>query len=240
MKIIAIIPCRYNSKRFPGKSLALIKKYPMMWHVYHQALKSKYIQKTYIATDDKRICKKCKELNLNFIMTKKTHLNGTDRIAECAKKIYSDIYVNVQGDEPLIDPTTIDKVVKNLIYNKNKKVLATNAYHVITNNKDIEDKNIIKTIIDNNNNALAFSRNAIPFTKNKNHKFYRQIGLYAFTKKGISLFSKLKSSTLEKNETVEMYRIIENSYLVKMIKVNKSSKSVDTKSDLRIIRKLIK
>ena len=166
--------------------------------------------------------------------------NFSDRIAECAKKIYSNIYVNVQGDEPLIDPKTIDKVVKNLIYNKNKKVLATNAYHVITNNKDIEDKNVIKTIIDNNNNALAFSRNAIPFTKNKNHKFYRQIGLYAFTKKGISLFSKLKSSTLEKNEAVEMYRIIENSYLVKMIKVDKSSKSVDTKSDLRIIRKLIK
>ena len=239
MKIIAIIPCRYQSKRFPGKSLALINKYPMMWHVYNQTLKSRYIQNTYIATDDKRIYKKCQELSLNYILTKKTHLNGTDRIAECAKKIYADIYVNVQGDEPLIDPKTIDKVVKNLIYNKNNKVLATNAYHVITNKKDIEDKNVVKTIIDKNNNALAFSRNAIPFSINKNHKYYRQIGLYAFTKKGINLFSKLKSGILEKNETVEMYRITENGFLVNMVKVNKSSKSVDTKNDLRIIKKLM-
>ena len=87
MKIIAIIPCRYQSKRFPGKSLALIKGYPMMWHVYNQTIKSKYIQKTIIATDDERIRKKCKQLNLNCMITSNKHLNGTDRVAECAKKI---------------------------------------------------------------------------------------------------------------------------------------------------------
>ena len=114
MNIIAIIPCRFRSKRFPGKPLALINGYPLMWYSYNQSLKSKYIKAAYIATDDLRIKKECIKLGLNCLMTKKTHLNGTDRIAECIKKVKADIYVNVQGDEPLINPNSINAVIKKL------------------------------------------------------------------------------------------------------------------------------
>ena len=238
MKIIAIIPCRYNSKRFPGKALALINGYPMMWHVYHQTMKSKFVKKVIIATDDKRIQKKCEKYNLNCIMTKNNHLNGTERIAECAKKIAADIYVNVQGDEPMIDPKSIDLVIKKLI-NNNQNILATNAYHVIKNKKDIKDSNVVKTIFDKNYIAMAYSRNPIPYSKNKDYKYFRQIGLYAFTKKGIFLFSKLKSGPIEKNETVEMYRIIENGFSIRMVEVKKITKSVDTIKDLKEVRTLM-
>lgn len=240
MKIIAIIPCRYSSKRFPGKALASINGYPMMWHVYNQATKSRFVSKVIIATDDKRIKKKCGEFDLNCMMTKKNHLNGTERIAECAKKITADIYVNVQGDEPMINPESIDLVIEKLININNPNTLATNAFHLIKDRKDIEDHNVVKTIFDKNYNVLAYSRNPIPYSKNKNFKYFRQIGLYAFTRKGILLFGKMKSGQIEKNETIEMYRIIENSFTVKMVRVKSATKSVDTIKDLKEVRRLIK
>ena len=239
MNIVAIIPCRFRSKRFPGKPLALIKGYPLMWYSYNQSLKSKYIKAAYIATDDLRIKKECIKFGLNCLMTKKTHLNGTDRIAECIKKVKADIYVNVQGDEPLINPNSINAVIKKLLCSKNKKILATNAYHIINDRKDISDTNVIKTIFDKDENALAFSRNIIPY--NKYDKIYfRQIGLYAFTQNGLSIFAKLKHGPLEKSETIEMYRILENGYSVKMVKVKDYSKSVDTPQDLEDVKKIIK
>ena len=240
MKIVALIPCRYESKRFPGKALALINNIPMMWHVYKQSEKSKYIDEVYIVTDDNRILKKCLEYNLKCILSKKNHLNGTDRIAECISKIKSDIYVNVQGDEPLISPLSINAVIKELIKNKDPKILATNAFHKIKNKKDIFNKNIVKTIFDKNKKALSFSRYPIPFSKKRNIIYYRQIGLYAFNKKGLGIFNKLKPGLIEKNETVEMFRIIENGYNIKMVEVLNSSISVDTPRDLKKIKRYFK
>ncbi len=240
MKIVAIIPCRYNSKRFPGKSLALINGFPIMWHVYNQSMKSKFVQESYIATDDKRIKKKCDELEINCLMTSKKHHNGTERIAECVRKINADIYVNVQGDEPMISPQSIDKVVKGLVNIKDKNILATNAFHLIKEKKEIFDTNVIKTIFDKKLNALAFSRNPIPYSKDTKQNFWRQIGLYAFKKNGLILFSKMKPGPLELIETIEMYRLIENSYKIKMIKVNDVSKSVDNLKDLKEVRRLMK
>ena len=240
MKIIALIPCRYRSKRFPGKSLALIKKKPMMWHVYRQSQKSKLVDQTFIVTDDKRIYDKCIELKLNCIMSKKNHINGTDRIAECIKYVNADIYVNVQGDEPLISPIAINSVINKLIKNKNPNIIATNGFHKIKNNNDIKNPNIIKTTFDKNKKVISFSRNVIPFSYSKNFQYYRQVGLYAFTKKGLAIFNRLKPKILEKTETVEMFRIIENGYSVQMVDVKKPSISVDTPSDLKKIKKIIK
>ena len=127
MKIIGVIPCRYQSSRFPGKSLALINGKPMMWHVYQRALESNILDEVYIATDDQRIVKVANEHNLKTVMTSDKHETGTDRVAEVASQIQADYYINIQGDEPFIEPEAIKLVAQAIIDCDNPLVQAANA-----------------------------------------------------------------------------------------------------------------
>jgi len=232
MKTIGIIPCRYLSSRFPGKSLALINDKPMMWHVYQRALESNILDEVFIATDDERIVNVANEYKLNTIMTSKLHETGTDRVAEVSKKIQADFYINIQGDEPFIDPNAIKLVAQTIISSKDPLILAANAYTPMQDISDVIDTNTVKVILDCEERALAFSRQPIPYPKANIAKYRKQLGLYAFKQSGLQIFSENKPAYLESVEGVEMYRLLEHGYSIQMVKTNDSSISVDTPSDL--------
>tara|TARA_B110000008_G_C16918880_1_gene543888 strand:- start:75 stop:803 length:729 start_codon:yes stop_codon:yes gene_type:complete len=236
MKTIGIIPCRYQSSRFPGKPLALINGKPMMWHVYQRALESKALDKVYIATDDNRIIKSADEYSLNSILTNANHLTGTDRVAEAAKKINADYYVNIQGDEPFIDSDAIKQVVDAIKNCDSPLIQAANAYTPMSNISDVVDTNTVKVIMDINELALAYSRSTIPFPKANVAEYNKQLGLYAFKKSGLKVFSKNIPSNLESVEGVEMYRLLEYGYSIQMVKTKDASISVDTPSDLKRVQ----
>jgi 3-deoxy-manno-octulosonate cytidylyltransferase (CMP-KDO synthetase) len=232
MKIVGVIPCRYGSTRFPGKPLALINDMPMMWHVYQRCIESSCLDEIYIATEDERIKSMAEELSLRVIMTSDDHCTGTDRVAEVSQKIESDFYVNIQGDEPLLDPRAIELVVKGIVDCDDALVQASNAYAPLSNPSDVIDVNVVKVITDINDIALAYSRSPIPYPKSDEVKYLRQLGLYAFKKSGLQVFSEKNPRTLEKAEGVEMYRLLEQGYKIKMIETMDDSVSVDTVEDL--------
>ena len=237
MKIIGVIPCRYQSSRFPGKSLALINGKPMMWHVYQRALESNILDEVYIATDDQRIVKVANEHNLKTVMTSNKHETGTDRVAEVASQIQADYYINIQGDEPFIEPEAIKLVAQAIIDCDNPLVQAANAYTSIQDISDVVDTNTVKVIMDVNQRALAYSRQPIPYPKANTAKYSKQLGLYAFKQSGLQVFSENLPASLEKVEGVEMYRLLEHGYSIQMVKTNDVSISVDTPSDLKRVQK---
>ena len=237
--IVGIIPCRFQSSRFPGKPLISINGKPMMWHVYQKALASKSLNDVFIATDDQRIAKSAKDHNLKFVMTKNTHLTGTDRVSEVAEKIDADFYVNIQGDEPLIDKDHIREIVSSILKSRDSDITAINAYASIIKPSDILNTNVVKVIIDVNSNAIAFSRQPIPYPMAASIKYYQQLGLYAFKKSALDLYSKCMPNYLEIAEGIEMYRLIENGYKVKMIELDSPSISVDTPADLIKVKAVI-
>ena len=237
MKIIGVIPCRYKSSRFPGKSLALINGKPMMWHVYQRALESNVLDEVYIATDDERIVKVANEHNLKTVMTSDKHETGTDRVAEVASQIQADYYINIQGDEPFIEPEAIKLVAQAIIDCDNPLVQAANAYTSIQDTSDVVDTNTVKVVMDVNQRALAYSRQPIPYPKANTAKYSKQLGLYAFKQSGLQVFSENLPASLEKVEGVEMYRLLEHGYSIQMVKTNDVSISVDTPSDLKRVQK---
>lgn len=237
MKIIGVIPCRYQSSRFPGKSLALINGKPMMWHVYQRALESNVLDEVYIATDDERIVKVANENNLKTVMTSEKHETGTDRAAEVASQIQADYYINIQGDEPFIEPKAIKLVAQAIIDCDNPLVQAANAYASMQDISDVVDTNTVKVVMDVNQRALAYSRQPIPYPKANTAKYSKQLGLYAFKQSGLQVFSENLPASLEKVEGVEMYRLLEHGYSIQMVKTNDVSISVDTPSDLKRVQK---
>ena len=190
------------------------------------------MDEVYIATDDERIRVEGKKLGLNMVMTSEKHMTGTDRVAEVASSIKSDYYVNIQGDEPLIDPQAIKLVTNGIINCVDPLIQATNAFAPMANPSDIIDTNLVKVIRDVENNALAYSRQPIPFPKAGRATFFRQLGLYAFKKSGLQIFSEQSPRYLETVEGVEMYRLLEHGFRIKMIETNDDSLSVNTQDDL--------
>ena len=240
MKIIGIIPARFNSSRLPGKPLADIHGKPMIWHVYQQAMKSELLNELYVATDDERIKEACHGFGMKVIMTSDKHRTGSDRLSECASKVDADFYVNIQGDEPMIDPAAIDMVAKEIIAGHDESIVSSGAYMLIDDPSDIIDSNVVKVIISKSGLALAYSRSPIPYPKDGRAKYYKQLGLYAFTKNGLKAFSDNTPSRLESTEGVELFRLLENNFCTKMVEVLHTSVSVDTARDLIRVRLLMK
>jgi 3-deoxy-manno-octulosonate cytidylyltransferase (CMP-KDO synthetase) len=232
MKIVAIIPCRYQSSRFEGKPLALIGEKPMMWHVYKQAIAATAIDEAWIATDSDQIESACRELGLNVLMTSPEHLTGTDRVAECAKRIEADIFVNIQGDEPFVLPESIDAVALALEESAIPNLAATNGCSLIADEADLNDDCVVKTIFSTSRLAMAYSRLPIPLEFRNPSKYYRQLGLYAFHRDSLEHFARTPQGPVEKAESVEMYRFIEHDLKVLMIEVAESGIAVDTPADL--------
>ena len=238
MNVIGVIPCRYNSSRFPGKSIALISGEPMLLHVYRRAREARLIDRLVIATDDDRIARVATDNDLEVVMTSNRHPTGTDRVAEVSSILEGDLFVNVQGDEPMIDPRGIDSVVSAALEFPNLSVF--NGYTCIGLESQINDLNTVKVIADLEENALAFSRLGIPHPKEDSFDHKRQLGLYGIKRSAIQMFPNLQRGPLERSEGVEMYRFLENGIPIKMVQVTEtSSVAVDVPEDIPKVEQLL-
>ncbi len=236
MKIIGVIPARYDSTRFPGKPLALINGKPMIQHVWENSSKSKLINELYVATDDKRIFDAVNAFWGNAVMTSKKHKSGADRIGEVVKSKNCNIVVNIQGDEPFINPLNIDKAIMPLI--KDKNINVSSLCTRIKRKEEIDNPNVVKTVLDKKGFALYFSRYAVPYNRDnaKNITYYKHIGLYVYRKDYLMKFVKMKPSKLELTEKLEQLRILDNGGRIKVVITNIDSVTVDTASDLKKLK----
>ncbi len=238
LTIIGVIPARYGSTRLRAKALADIHGKPMIQHVYERCLKAKLLNEVLVATDDKRIFDAVINFGGNVVMTSKLHKSGTDRIGEAVKNIKCDIVVNIQGDEPMIDPKNIDKAIEPLL--KNKLVNVSTLCFKITDAKDIINPNVVKVVFDKYNTALYFSRSAVPFNRDNNKiDYYKHIGLYVYKKDYLMQLIKIKPTLLELAEKLEQLRILETSEKIKVVETMIDSHSVDTSADLKKIIQLL-
>ncbi len=237
-KITAVIPARYHSSRFPGKVLADICGKPMIQHVYERAQKASLPQRVVVATDDERILKVVLNFKGEAIMTSKAHRSGTDRLAEVAREDHSDIFINVQGDEPLIEPNMIDQVVQPLL--EDPEIPMGTLKHKIKSLEELKSPHVVKVVTDLNDMALYFSRSPIPyFRREESRVYYRHIGLYAYRREFILKFASLQPTFLEQAEELEQLRALENGFKIKVIETEYESIGVDTPEDLKeVIKRL--
>ncbi len=236
-KYLVVIPARLKSKRLPNKALLEIKGIPMVVRTFRQCKKAIPEKNIVVATDSNKIVYICKKFGVPTIMTSKKHLTGTDRIVEVSKKIKSEIYINLQGDEPIFPSKDIKKFVKIAIKNK-KEIL--NGYCRINSSKDYKNLNIPKLVFDENNYLLYMSRSTIPASKKfKFKEAYKQVCIYSFPKEKLKKFQNKNKTRFEKIEDIEILRYLELGHKVKMIRLSSKSISVDTKKDLNKIRRLI-
>ncbi len=234
MKIIGVIPARWGSTRFEGKVLAEIHGKPMLQHVFERAKKSRALNDVIIACDDERILKAANAFGAKAVMTSPKHPSGTDRIAEAVRSLKVDIVVNIQGDEPLIQPKVINDLVKAL--QKDKSCVMATTIKAVTDESDLNNPNVVKAVVDKNNVALYFSRSCIPFNRGaqawKNVKYYKHLGLYAYRKSFLMKFMDLPKSALETAERLEQLRVLEAGYKIKTIETTVDTIGVDTPEDL--------
>ncbi len=251
MNILGVIPVRYASTRFPGKPLAMIHGKSMIQRVYEQASKSASLHKVVVATDDNRIFDHVKNFGGTVLMTSAEHNSGTERCHEAFNMISRqkdninwNLVINIQGDEPLIDPSQIDKLAS--LFTNNDQVLIGTLAKKITDLFEITDQNIVKVILDHNKKALYFSRLPIPFVKDLPEtawltwsRHYKHIGLYAYRPSILHELIALPPSPLETAESLEQLRWIENGYDIYVEITETESISVDTPDDLSKITNII-
>ena len=249
-KILAVIPARWASTRFPGKPIADILGKPMVQWVSERAQKANLINEVVIATDDKRIYDAVLDFGGQAVMTSPNHQSGTDRVAEVVRNIECDIVVNVQGDEPLIPSENIDLVIKPLL--DSGDLSASTLMVAIHSWSEMLDPNICKVVVDNVGRALYFTRAPLPY--NRDHECvdkskvdganqmifgYKHIGVYAYRKSFLLKFSNMKTSRLENTEKLEQLRILENGYSIQVVETKQNSIGVDQPNDLdRIIKNM--
>ena len=245
MKILGIIPARFESSRFPGKPLVDIAGKSMIQRVYEQCQKSSRLDKVLVATDDLRILDHLKSFGGEGIMTSSKHTSGTDRCGEVAEQFPEfDILVNIQGDEPMIDPHQIDLLCS--CYDNLNTRIAT-LVKLIHTKDELVNENTPKVILNKNHQAVYFSRATIPYLRGKKidnwlseHTFYKHIGIYAFKRQTLSEITKLPLSDLEIAEGLEQLRWIENGYAIQAAITDQESQAIDTPDDLIKVLKLLK
>jgi len=244
-KVAAIIPARYASTRLPGKPLADINGLPMVWRVYLQAEKSGLVDEVWVATDDERVYNAVSSLGGKVIMTSPDHPSGTDRLAEAARSIIADIYVNVQGDEPMIPHEMIDEAVAPLLDDPGLNM--STAATVITDPDEISDPAVVKVVLDEKGCALYFSRSPIPFHRDSwGGPFYitggsclKHIGIYAYRREFLFKYAGLEPTVLERLEKLEQLRALGHGERIKVVITRRESIGVDTPADLDRVRRLL-
>ncbi len=233
MKAIVVIPARYQSTRFPGKPLANILGKPLIQWVAELSTKAVGIDNVYIATDDDRIAQIVTKLGYQVVMTSSNCLTGTDRLAEVAKKVKADIYINVQGDEPLVDPKDILKIIKAKNLHPNEVI---NGYSAILKDEDPESVNIPKVIFTEDKRLVYISRKTLPGFKNKKNEpkqYWKQVCIYAFSRKELFEYSCYGGkSALEDSEDIEIIRFLEWGKTIRLVKTSPGSLAVDVPDDI--------
>lgn len=238
MRVAAVIPARLASTRFPGKPLEKILGKSMLEHVYRHAKLARQIDDFCIATSDKEIAQEAKRIGCKFVMTSPNHIRGTGRVAEAARKIKADIVLNIQGDEPLIDPKALDKSIS--LFKKNKNIFCMNWISPIRDWDIFISQNIVKTTVDRNNKIMYFSRQAIPTSSPGNlDNVFKQMGVYIFRKGLLLQYGRWKEAPLEKLERIDMLRVLEYGYPIEAF-VTKDMVGVDTKEDLIKVEKILR
>ena len=239
LKSVAVIPARMDSSRFPGKPLENILGMSMLEHVYKRATLCKELDDVVIATCDKIIVDACNQFGAKSILTSLSHERSVDRVAEAISNINCDIVINLQGDEPQVTPDIISSLITTM--KNDQSVNCANLVSEISEEEFISS-NTVKIVNDNNNNIIYFSREPIPSKAKYNKQIikYKQIGIMAFRKDFIIKYQNLSSTPLEQIESVDMLRVIEHGYKIRMVKVNYNGIGVDIPSDLHRVEELLK
>ena len=237
--VVAIIPARYQSSRLPGKALADIGGKPMIEHVYRRTAAATSITSVIVATDDERILEAVRGFGGVACMTSPDHRSGTDRLAEVAAELTCDIVVNVQGDEPLIEPVMIDEAIEPLL--EDPMVVMSTLRRRIEDPADIQNPNVTKVVVDREGYALYFSRAPIPYVRDAAYtaRAWRHVGLYVYRRDCLLQLAGLPASELERAESLEQLRALEHGIRILAVETERDSIGVDTPEDLERVRRLI-
>ena len=240
-KVAVVIPARYASTRLPAKPLHPIAGKPLIQHVWERCARAKGIDSVIVATDDMRIAEAAFAFGAEVAMTSPKHRSGTDRVAEVAKKLrgYTHI-INVQGDEPLVDPKVVAALASTMA--KDKKIEMITSASVFTPDDDLSNPNMVKVVLDREKNGLYFSRSPIPYLRGDGVKpaYYRHQGLYGYTTKFLLQFVKWKPGILEQAESLEQLRALENGAKIRVIMARDAAVSVDTPEDVLAVERILK
>ena len=240
-KVAVVIPARYASTRLPAKPLHPIAGKPLIQHVWERCARAKGIDSVIVATDDMRIAEAAFGFGAEVAMTSPKHRSGTDRVAEVAKKLrgYTHI-INVQGDEPLVDPKVVAALASTMA--KDKKIEMITSASVFTPDDDLTNPNMVKVVLDREKNGLYFSRSPIPYLRSDGVKpaYYRHQGLYGYTTKFLLQFVKWKPGILEQAESLEQLRALENGAKIRVIMARDAAVSVDTPEDVVAVERILK
>lgn len=231
MKTIALIPARYNSSRFPGKLMSNLSGKSVIRRTYEQANSMKIFNDVFVITDSDIIYKEISSFNGNVLMSNGNYETGTDRIAEIAKDLDADVFVNIQGDEPFIAKEPLVKIIEQF----NNQVVKVCSLVQILKDKDlINNPNYVKVVLDKNNDSLYFSRSPIPYLRDNYQlqHFYEHVGVYAFRKKELMMFANWEQTELEKAEKIEALRFLENGVKIRMLITEYMGIEIDTPEDL--------
>jgi 3-deoxy-manno-octulosonate cytidylyltransferase (CMP-KDO synthetase) len=249
---VAIIPARYNSARLPGKSLLPLSGIPLVVHVARRAALANLVSRVIIATDDQRIAAAAEQYDIEARLTSPTARSGTDRVAEVAESLDAELIVNVQGDEPLIAPETIDAALRPLIDDPTIQMSTTSE--PITDHRDVLDPGVVKVVTDGRGFALYFSRAPVPYIRSSDGcslanilqndprllvNFRKHSGLYAFRRQFLASFTRMIPSKLEKLESLEQLRVLENGAAIRVVEVDHQSIGVDTLEDYERVKRMI-
>lgn len=241
-KVLAVIPARYASERFPGKMIVDLEGKPLVWHAYARACQAELVDEVVVAADDERIADALEPHGVNVVMTSPEHSTGTDRVAEVAAQSDAAIIVNVQGDEAMIDPRVIDETIRPLL--REPDVAMSTACHALSDPAKIADPNVVKVVRDQRGHALYFSREPIPHVRGGSVTagavHFQHIGLYVFRRDFLIVYANLPPTPLEQFEKLEQLRALENGYKIAVVETDYRCIGVDTPADLEEVRALLR
>ena len=237
MKILCVIPARYASTRLPGKPLKDVAGKPMICRVYDRASQAKTLSGVVVATDDERILRAVEDHGGRAMMTAKDHPTGTDRLAEVAEAYPDvDLIINVQGDEPLIEPALIDELAS--VFEADSELQMATVKTEMTEKDEQENPNNVKVVTDKNGYALYFSRSLLPYPRHAGCPVYKHIGIYAYKRDFLLQYAKMESTPLETAESLEQLRALENGYRIKVVETKAKFVGVDTAEDLQKVNEI--
>lgn len=234
--ILGVIPARFASSRFPGKALAPLAGKPMLQHVFERASQARYLTRLVIATDNEEIAAAARAFGAPVRMTRADHPSGTDRAAEVASADKAGLVVNIQGDEPLIDPAAIDAAI--LVLLESPAIPMGTLKKCIEEPSEIHNPNVVKVVTDRQGNAIYFSRCPIPYAREQGGTYYKHIGLYVYRREFLLDYPRLPAGVLERTERLEQLRALENGFTIRVAETDYESLGVDTPEDLERVAAL--